>query len=51
MDEGEFTQKIDVLDFLIATLKEHEKKLSDLIDKSEETLERMEKVLKEIEKK
>lgn len=33
-----FTDKIDALDFIINILKDHEKKLSELIDRMEDRL-------------
>ena len=43
MGDDEFTLKIDVLDLLIATLKEHEKALSALVDRAEEVMVKAEK--------
>ena len=34
-NQGEFTTKVDVLDFLIDTLCEHEKELDELVERLE----------------
>jgi len=50
-----FTEKIDVLDLLINTIKDHEKKLDGLVERLEkleldELVERVEKLEKLLEK-
>jgi hypothetical protein len=39
MSDNDFTTKIDVLDFIINILKEHEKSLSALVDRLEEQVQ------------
>lgn len=43
MSDNEFTVKVDVLDFLIEILREHEKVLSEQIESLQETVDRMNK--------